>query len=380
MAMGIRQTFGLFLLPLGAEEGISTVTLGLSIALHNLAWGIAQPVTGALGDRYGAGRVAAAGGLLYVAGLGLVAIHPSAMTALVGIGIMTGLGVACTGTGSVVAAVGRAAPPERRGSMLGIAAAGGSVGQALLVPYAQIGIGWFGAAASLGGMAIAALLILPAARVMEWSPRNPSAPRRAVSELPSLARNALRERDFALLALGFFACGFQLAFLTTHLPSHLALCGMPPWLGATSLMLVGLFNIPGSWLCGKLGNVIRPEVALGGVYLVRSLAIALFAILPVTEWGTLLFAAVLGSIWLGSVPLTAAAIARRFGVADLGALYGVCFFSHQIGGFLGAGAAAVLVDATGSYAAFWPVMILVGLGAVAANWATRGPIRATAAA
>jgi predicted MFS family arabinose efflux permease len=380
MAMGIRQTFGLFLLPLSAEEGISTVTLGLSIALHNLAWGIAQPVTGALGDRYGAGRVAAMGGLLYVAGLGLVAVHPSAITALVGIGIMTGLGVACTGTGSVVAAVGRAAPPERRSSMLGIAAAGGSVGQALLVPYAQIGIGWFGAAASLGGMAIAALLILPAARVMEWSPRNPSAPRRAVSELPSLARNALRERDFALLALGFFACGFQLAFLTTHLPSHLALCGMPPWLGATSLMLVGLFNIPGSWLCGKLGNVIRPEVALGGVYLIRSLAIALFAILPVTEWGTLLFAAVLGSIWLGSVPLTAAAIARRFGVADLGALYGVCFFSHQIGGFLGAGAAAVLVDATGSYAAFWPVMILVGLGAVAANWATRGPIRATAAA
>jgi MFS family permease len=380
MAMGIRQTFGLFLLPLSAEEGISTVTLGLSIALHNLAWGIAQPVTGALGDRYGAGRVAAMGGLLYVAGLGLVAVHPSAITALVGIGIMTGLGVACTGTGSVVAAVGRAAPPERRSSMLGIAAAGGSVGQALLVPYAQIGIGWFGAAASLGGMAIAALLILPAARVMEWSPRNLSAPRRAVSELPSLARNALRERDFALLALGFFACGFQLAFLTTHLPSHLALCGMPPWLGATSLMLVGLFNIPGSWLCGKLGNVIRPEVALGGVYLIRSLAIALFAILPVTEWGTLLFAAVLGSIWLGSVPLTAAAIARRFGVADLGALYGVCFFSHQIGGFLGAGAAAVLVDATGSYAAFWPVMILVGLGAVAANWATRGPIRATAAA
>jgi predicted MFS family arabinose efflux permease len=380
MAMGIRQTFGLFLLPLGVEEGIPAVVLGLSVALHNLIWGIAQPVTGALGDRYGAGRVAAVGGLLYVAGLGLVAVYPSAVTALLGIGIMTGLGVGCTGTGSVVAAVGRAAPPERRGSMLGIAAAGGSVGQALLVPYAQIGIGWFGAAAALGAMGIAALVILPAARFMEWSPRDPSARRRPLSDLPRFARNALQERDFALLALGFFACGFQLAFLTTHLPAHLALCGMPTWLGATSLMLVGLFNIPGSWLCGKLGGVIRPEVALGGVYLLRSLAIATFATLPVTEWGTLLFAAVLGSIWLGSVPLTAAAIARRFGVADLGALYGVCFFSHQIGGFLGAGAAAVLVDATGSYALFWPVMVLVGLGAVAANWATRGPIRAVAAA
>ncbi|MBP0496308.1 MFS transporter [Pararoseomonas indoligenes] len=380
MAMGIRQTFGLFLLPLGTETGISVVTLGLAVALHNLTWGIVQPVTGMLGDRYGAGRVAAVGGLLYAAGLGLVAVHPSAVTAFVGIGLMTGLGVGCAGTGSVIAAVGRAAPPERRGSLLGIAAAGGSVGQALLVPYAQVGMGWFGAVATLGAMAIAALFIVPAARVMEWSPRNPLAPRRSLSELPGLARSALQERDFALLTLGFFACGFQLAFLTTHLPAHLALCGMPPWLGATSLMLVGLFNIPGSWLCGKLGGVIRPEVALGAVYLVRSLAIALFATLPVTEWGTLLFAAVLGSIWLGSVPLTAAAIARRFGVADLGALYGVCFFSHQIGGFLGAGAAAVLVQTTGSYAAFWPVMVLVGLGAVAANWATRGPIRAAAAA
>ncbi len=380
MAMGIRQTFGLFLLPLGAETGISLVTLGLAVALHNLTWGLAQPITGALGDRYGAGRVAAVGGLLYAAGLGLVAVYPSPVTVLLGIGIMTGLGVGCAGTGSVIAAVGRAAPPERRGSLLGIAAAGGSVGQALLVPYAQIGMGWFGAVATLGAMALMALLILPAARVMEWSPRNALAPRRPLSDLPALARSALRERDFALLTLGFFACGFQLAFLTTHLPAHLALCGMPPWLGATSLMLVGLFNIPGSWLCGRLGGVIRPEVALGGVYLVRSVAIALFAALPVTEWGTLLFAAVLGSIWLGSVPLTAAAIARRFGVADLGALYGVCFFSHQIGGFLGAGAGAVLVDATGSYAAFWPVMVLVGLGAVAANWATRGPIRATAAA
>ncbi|MCR0985304.1 MFS transporter [Roseomonas populi] len=380
MAMGIRQTFGLFLLPLGSETGVSVATLGFAVALHNLTWGIAQPITGALGDRYGAGRVAAVGGLLYAAGLALMAAHPSAVTALLGFGILTGLGVGCAGTGSVMAAVGRAVPPEARGSMLGIAAAGSSVGQALLVPYAQLGMGWFGATAALGAIAVMALLIVPAARAMEWSPRDTLAPRRPLSELPALARAAMQERDFALLTLGFFACGFQLAFLTTHLPAHLALCGMPPWLGATSLMLVGLFNIPGSWLCGKLGGVIRPEVALGGIYLIRSLAITLFAILPVTEWGTLIFAAVLGSIWLGSVPLTAAAIARRFGVADLGALYGVCFFSHQIGGFLGAGAAALLVERTGSYAAFWPVMVLVGLGAVAANWATRGSIRATAAA
>ncbi|WP_426958266.1 MFS transporter [Muricoccus radiodurans] len=380
MAMGIRQTFGLFLLPLGTEAGIAPVSLGLSIAVHNLTWGLAQPVTGSLGDRYGAGRVSAVGGVLYAIGLLMVALFPSVLTALLGIGVLTGLGVACCGSGSVMAAVGRAAPPEQRGNLLGIAAAGGSVGQALLVPYAQIGIGWFGAAAALGALGVAVLLTLPAARVMEWSAPRSAAPRRGLMELPALARDALAHRDFALLTVGFFACGFQLAFLTTHLPAHLALCSMPPWVAATSLMLVGLFNIPGSWLCGRLGSVIRPEVALGGIYLVRTVAIALFAALPVTEWGTLLFAATLGSIWLGSVPLTAAAIARRFGVADMGALYGVCFFSHQIGGFLGAGAAAVLVDRTGNYDAFWPVMIAVGLGAVVVNWATRGPIRAVAAA
>jgi len=194
----------------------------------------------------------------------------------------------------------------------------------------------------------------------------------------ALARRALADRGFALLTAGFFACGFQLAFLTMHLPSHLALCGLPSGLGALALMTIGLFNIPGSWLCGRVSTVMQPERALAIIYLLRSVAIATFTLATPTEAGTLIFAAVMGFVWLGTIPLTSAAIARRFGVADLGALYGVCFLSHQLGGFLGAGAGAVLLATAGSYAVFWPVMIAVGLAAAAANAMVRPPARALA--
>jgi predicted MFS family arabinose efflux permease len=301
---------------------------------------------------------------------------------ILGIGVLTGLGVACTGTGAALAAVGRAVPPERRGEMIGLASAGGSFGQAALVPVAQGLIGGFGAVETLGILAIAMLLIVPVARAVEWRlPVGAAGVAGAVAARPSLfalARTALAERDFALLTAGFFACGFQLAFLTTHLPSHLSLCGLPVELGALALMTVGLFNIPGSWLCGRVSNYMQPERALGWIYLLRTVAIACFALAPPSYGGTLVFAAVMGFVWLGTIPLTSAAISRRFGLADLGALYGVCFLSHQLGGFLGAGSGAVLLEAAGSYAAFWPVMIGVGLAATAVNWMARPPERVLA--
>jgi predicted MFS family arabinose efflux permease len=378
LALGVRQTFGLFLLPLAVEEGLSPAILGGSVALHNLVWGIGQPVTGALSDRYGAGRVMAGGSLLLAAGLALPALLPGPAAMIIGIGILTGLGVACTGTGAALAAVGRAVPPERRGEMIGLASAGGSFGQAALVPVAQGMIGEFGAVATLGVLAAGMLAIVPLARVVEWGPPSGAAGAQARPGLFALAKSALAERDFALLTAGFFACGFQLAFLTTHLPSHISLCGLPVELGALALMTVGLFNIPGSWLCGRVSNYMQPERALGWIYLLRTVAIACFALAPPSYGGTLVFAAVMGFVWLGTIPLTSAAIARRFGVADLGALYGVCFLSHQLGGFLGAGSGAVLLETSGDYAAFWPVMIGVGLAATAVNWMARPPARALA--
>ena len=380
LALGMRQTFGLFLLPLAQEQGLSPAVLGTAVAFHNLVWGLAQPVTGALADRHGAGRVMAGGAVLLAAGLGLPALFPSAPAVLFGIGVLTGLGVSCTGTGAALAAVGRAVPPERRGEMIGLASAGGSLGQAALVPLAQSLIGGIGAVATLGIMALTVLVIVPISRGIEWgAPRAVAGPKpTGLAGLPALAGMALRDRDFALLTAGFFACGFQLAFLTMHLPSHLVLCGLPAGMGAMALMTVGLFNIPGSWLCGRVSSFIRPELALGWIYLLRSVAIACFAFTVPSEAGALVFAAVMGFVWLGSIPLTSAAIARRFGVADLGALYGVCFLSHQLGGFLGAGSGALLLEYAGSYAAFWPVMVAVGIAATGMNWMIRPPRQAMA--
>lgn len=374
LAMGIRQTYGLLLLPLSAEHDVAPWAFGLAVALHNLTWGLAQPVSGSMADKYGSGRIMALGGVFYVIGCGLPALFPSNMMVLLGIGLFSGFGVACAGTGLALAAIGRLAPPEKRGEYIGIASAGGSLGQAAMVPLTFGAIGWLGSSGALAMLAMVALLIIPIARNIEWRPAARVGPPSAgLRGLPGLARRSLADRDFALLTGGFFACGFQLAFLTTHLPSHIALCGLAPSLGMTALMLIGLFNIPGSWFCGWLSSRIKPETGLGWIYLVRTLAIAAFAVATPTEWGTMIFAAVMGFVWLGTVPLTSAAIARRFGVGDLGALYGVCFFSHQIGGFLGAGAGALLLGLTGSYDAFWPVMIVVGLTASVLNWMTKPP-------
>ena len=375
LALGMRQTFGLFLLPLSAEAGISPAVLGTAVAIHNLVWGLSQPVTGALADRYGAGRVMATGALLLAAGVGLPALWTSAPAILIGIGILTGMGVSCCGTGAALAAVGRAVPPERRGEMIGLASAGGSLGQAAMVPLAQSLIGGVGAIATLGILGLSLLVILPISRAIEWqAPRQtPGRQATGLAGLPDLARMALADRDFALLTAGFFACGFQLAFLTMHLPSHLTICGLPVGLGAMALMTVGLFNIPGSWLCGRVSNFMQPERALAIIYAVRTVAIACFAFTTPSYAGTIVFAAVMGFVWLGSIPLTSAAISQRFGVVDLGALYGVCFLSHQLGGFLGAAAGAVLLETAGSYQAFWPVMIAVGIAASVMNWMVRVP-------
>jgi predicted MFS family arabinose efflux permease len=249
-----------------------------------------------------------------------------------------------------------------------------------MVPLAQSLIGGVGAAATLGILAFTILVILPVARTVEWRAPAPSGgpPASGLAGLPALARRALADRDYALLTGGFFACGFQLGFLTMHLPSHIQLCGLPAGLGAVALMTVGLFNIPGSLLCGRVTNYMRPELALGWIYLLRSAAIAVYVLTPPSYVGTVVFAAVMGFVWLGTIPLTSTAIARRYGVADLGALYGVCFLSHQVGGFLGAGAGAVLLEVAGNYDAFWPVMIAVGLAATVMNWMARPPVRAMA--
>jgi MFS family permease len=388
LALGIRQTFGLFVAPYADERAVAIGSLAFAIALQNLIWGLAQPLTGAATDRWGASGVIVIGAGLYASGLALAAFIPSASAAIFGMGVLVGLGTSCMTFAVVIPAVTRAVPQHARGAAVALATAGGSVGQALLVPFAQslLLVGGVG----LGLLALAALCLLatPLAPFLR-TPRDvaPSMSARAGDDplvMPSLRvmlSTALRDRSYGLLTLGFFTCGFQLAFITTHLPTYLRSCHLAPQYGALALSLIGLFNIAGTWMCGVLGERLQPQYVLAGVYTVRGAAIALFAALAPTPISVAAFAVIMGLTWLGTVPLTSATIGRLFGLTHLGTLFGVCFMSHQIGAFLGAWLGGVIFDHTGSYALMWMLTALAGFGAALVNLPVRStPVAAVARA
>lgn len=373
MALGARATFGLFLVPLDLE-GVSLGDVSLAIAVHNLAWGLFQPVAGSWADRRGAAGAQMLGALLYAVGLGLPALLPATWTVMLGIGLLTGIGTAFLGWGVSLAGVARAFPAERRSGATGLVSAGGSVGQMLLLPVAAAAISFGGATAGLLVLAVLVLVAVPLGVPLDRAALEKPAPRRSIAAI----RAALGERNFVLLTLGFFTCGFQLAFLATHLPGYLTLCGMPASAGAWALMLVGGANIAGSYLCGRLGQRHPPQLLLAGIYALRGLAILLFWLGPKDGVTTALFAVAMGLLWLGTVPLTNGVIARIFGVRDIGALFGVCFISHQVGGFLGAWAGGVVFSMTGGYDAAFLATAASGLVAAAFNLPIRLPRPAAA--
>ena len=356
MAMGTRQTFGLFLGPLAVERGLPVGVIALAIALHNLVWGFTQPLAGAAADRYGAPPVVALGVIAYAAGLGLTALTDSALVTMLGMGLLVGIGMSCTTFGVVMTAVGRAASAEQRSLAMGLASAGGSFGQMVLAPIALVTIEDWGIAASLYGLALLLLVAGPFGLLLKRG--QTAAQATAMQSMPSpslgeIMAAALHHRGYRLMTLGFFACGFQLAFISTYLPGYLDLCHMPAGLGATALALIGFFNMIGSWACGWMGGRFRQQQVLGWLYLIRSTAIATFFLLPKTEASIVVFAAVMGLTWLGTVPLTSGWVAKIFGVGHLGTLFGVCFLSHQVGSFLGAWMGGIVFDMTGSYDAVW---------------------------
>nr|WP_275944930.1 MFS transporter [Bradyrhizobium sp. dw_411] len=361
-ALGIRQTFGLFINPFSFDHGMPVTLIAFAIALHNLVWGIAQPFAGAAADRYGCARVVAFGAMTFAAGLTISAIVPSGAALIVGIGVLVGIGISCTSFGVVMAAVGRSASVETRSMAMGLASAGGSFGQVLLVPLAQFVTETSGVSASLLVLALLMLATAPFGILLDrrgaaTEPR----PHLAAAPLREVLAQAIRHPGYGLLTIGFFACGFQLAFIATHLPGYLILCHMPLGLGATALALIGLFNIAGSWCCGWLGGRFRQQYVLGWLYLVRSVAIGIFFLLPKTETSVIVFASVMGLAWLGAVPLTSGFVARVFGTRHLGALFGVCFLSHQVGSFLGAWLGGFVFDLTGSYSLIWGATVFAGL-------------------
>jgi len=362
VAIGNRQAFGVIIAPLTVLHGWPVASFAFALAVQNLVWGAAQPFTSALAEEYGAHKVALIGALVTIAGLVLTALSDQAWLVMIGSGVLVGIGLSATGFAVILGVVGRAAPAQQRGMAMGLAGAFGSFGQMAFAPLVNGAIEAWGVQAALLLMAALAVIMLPAGWQLRENLDNSS-----VGNRPSLGRtlaDAARHGGFRWLTLGFFVCGFQLAFIGIHLPGYLATCHMPAALGATALAVVGGFNMLGSWGCGVLAQRFRAKQVLSLLYLLRALAIMLFLTIPVTTASTLAFAAVMGVMWLGTVPLTNAVIAGIFGTRYMGTLFGIVFFSHQLGSFFGAWAGGIAFDLTGSYDAIW--YLCAGLGVVAA--------------
>lgn len=365
-AAGARQTFGLFVEPFSSVRGLPVTEVAFAIALHNLVWGFAQPVAGAASDRFGPGPVIAFGAVTYGLGLAISALMPSGPMLVVGMGVLVGIGISCSSFGVVTAAVGSAAPAEKRSMALGLASAGGSVGQVVLVPLVQRVMEVGGIGGALLVLAACVFAVAPLGFLLFTSPPGPAVVKsEPPGDLKRVSKAAFGDRGFVKLTLSFFTCGFQLAFIATHLPSYLALCHIPAASAGAALAVIGLFNIVGSWACGWLGSRFPQQWILGWLYVVRSVAILSFSMLPKSEISVLAFASVMGLTWLGTVPLTSGLVAKVFGVHHLGALFGVCFLAHQIGSFLGAWSGGYLFDLTGSYVLVWTATFVFGLCAAA---------------
>jgi MFS family permease len=367
VALGTRQTFGLFLQPIGAAQVVPISVLAFALAVQNLVWGIAQPVAGGLSDRYGPGTIVAAGAVFYAIGLGAVALHPGALSVLVGFGILVGLGQSGMTFAVVISAVSRAASDAQRATAVALAAAGGSLGQVALVPVAQSVIGLGGYQRALVVLALVALAAAPLGFVLRGARRPANAVAAPANASWPAVRRALRDGNYLFVTAGFFACGFQLAFIGVHLPTYLSMCHIGPGVGAASLATIGFFNVIGTFGFGKLMDRFEPQFLLVVLYAVRASAALVYVLVPPTALSTLLFAVVMGLTWLGTVPLTNGVVARLFGLGNLGALFGVCFLSHQVGAFLGAWLGGVAVEATGSYETVWIATVVVGYAAAALN-------------
>ncbi len=365
LTMGIRQSLGLFLAPISADLGLGRETFALSIGLTNLVWGLGAPIAGAVADRFGAARVALIGGIFYAIGLLAMTASGDGGQLIVG-GLLLGLGLSGAGFSVILGAVGRAVPAERRSAALGLASVGGSIGQFLALPISHVLIANIGWMISLIVLAAAAAAIAPLA----YGLSRKAAPTRAMPAISLRAAfaEACGHRGFWLLTAGFFVCGFHLAFVAVHLPAYVADQGLPSWLAASALTLVGLFNIIGTYGCGVLGQRFPKKSVLSLLYLLRALIFLVFIIVPLSEVSVLLFGAAIGLLWLGTVPLTSGLVATIFGPTYMSMLFGIVFLSHQVGGFLGAWLAGVLFDALGSYTIMWWLSVALGLASAALHW------------
>ena len=373
ISFAIRASFGVFQIPIAEEFGWLRAEFSLAIAIQNLAWGIGQPIFGAIAERFGDRRAIILGALVYAAGLVLssFAVTPGAHQFLE---ILVGFGIAGTGFGVILAVVGRAASDEHRSLALGIATAAGSAGQVFGAPVAEILLGFYSWQVVFVLFAGAILLTLLALPMM----RSPAPASRAELEqsMGAALTQAFRDPSFTLIFLGFFSCGYQLAFVTAHFPAMVTeMCGpiapdgmlaafgitTTSALGAVAISLIGLANIAGTIAAAWLGKRYSKKYLLAGIYMARTVIAAAFILSPITPGSVLLFSLLMGTLWLATVPLTSGLIAHIYGLRYMGTLYGIVFFSHQLGSFLGVWLGGALYDLHGDYTLVWWVGVAVGL-------------------
>lgn len=368
LSLGTRHGFGLFLTPMSADFGWGRGVFAFAIALQNLIWGVAQPFTGALADRFGAQRAIIVGGVLYAAGLVLMGLADSPLSLSLSAGLLIGIGLSGTSFSVILGVLGRAVPVEKRSMAMGIAAAAGSFGQFAMLPGTLGLIGWLGWSAALITLGIMVALIVPLAGMVKDRPPVSQGPQQTLGEA---LREACSHSGFWLLALGFFVCGFQVVFIGVHLPAYLVDQHLPAIVGTTVLALVGLFNVFGTYIAGWLGGRRSKPRLLSALYLARGVVIALFISVPLTIWTAYAFGIAMGLLWLSTVPLTNGTVATLFGVRNLSMLGGIVFLFHQLGSFMGGWLGGYLYDHTGSYDLVWQISILLSVVAAALNWPVR---------
>ncbi|WFU52955.1 MFS transporter [Bradyrhizobium pachyrhizi] len=365
LSMGLRQSLGIFMQPLTHDIGISISHFTLALAVQNLAWGFLQPVAGAMTVRYGFRPIMVVGALAYIAGLVLMTTAHGLVAIMIGAGVLIGLSLACTANAIAMSVSARAVPETVRSTVLGMVSAAGSLGALLSAPIGQMLNEGFGWRVGLAGFVILSVFMIPAAlyagRVDKIPLPKPAADDIGNATAATAAKTAFSNAAFVVMTCAYMVCGMQLVFLTTHLPSYLAICGLDPMLSAQTLGMIGGFNVLGSLFFGWAGQRWNKLALLGAIYILRSLALAWYFMLPATPGSTLLFGAIMGVLWMGVGPLVAGAVAEMFGLRWQAMIQGLAFMSHQVGSFLGAYGGGLIYDSLGSYAMAWRIGVALGL-------------------
>jgi MFS family permease len=362
---GVRSGFGLFLEPISIANGWGREVFAFGIAIQTVLWGFGQPFAGAIADRYGSARVLAVGALLYAAGVALTAYAATPLMLNLTLGVLLGMGLAGTSFTVALAAIARMVSPERRSWALGLGTAAGSMGQFLMVPLSQGFIAAWGWQFALLLLSLFALAIIPLSSVLAGKAPDGTGPKQSMGEALKEAGN---QKSYWLLISGFFVCGFHVSFIQTHLPAYIVDRGLDPQTGAWALALVGLANVVGSYTAGVLGGKRSKKYLLSFIYAARAVVIAVFVMLPMTQVSVLIFAFCMGLLWLSTVPLTSGLVAQIFGPRYMATLFGIVFFSHQVGGFLGVWLGGRLFDASGSYDVVWWISTGLAIFAAIVHW------------